>query len=92
MNRKRILILKVLAILCRLLGMFAKFWLPITLILFFTVETGPHLRVNARYRGQGTHRIYQRCTYLGARGIVRIHPSSGKCPVITILNARQERR
>jgi hypothetical protein len=92
MNRKRIFVLKVLAILCRVLAVLTKFAVPITVILFFTFDTGPHLRVKAVYRGQGTHRIYQRCTYLGSRGVVRLHPASGKCPVLTILNAKQERR
>ena len=92
MNRKRIALLKILAILCRVLALLTKFAVPITLILFFVCDTGPHLRVSSKHRGQGTHRTYQRCTYLGSRGVVRIHPTSGKCPVITILNAKPGRR
>ncbi|MEM0951789.1 MAG: hypothetical protein AAGI66_06565 [Cyanobacteria bacterium P01_H01_bin.74] len=88
MNQKRIAAFKLLSGLVRFIGALSKLWLLGLIVLFFMMETGPHLRVEYTYRGSGEYRTYIRCTYLGARGFQTIYPDTGQCSVIAILNTK----
>jgi hypothetical protein len=83
MNRKRILILKILSALAYLLAGLTRFWLLVLLFLGFVSDTWPYFLWNTR---QGYDRAPVYCTYLGPRGLVRVAPDpNDPCRVVTLL-------
>tara|TARA_B100001989_G_scaffold123108_1_gene86816 strand:- start:384 stop:647 length:264 start_codon:yes stop_codon:yes gene_type:complete len=81
----RIIILKSCAVILRTLGRFLDHYQLIMLILFFVLETGPHMRAINPYYHDPRHP----CVYLGSRGLVEGHIPD--CPLFVILNSNTGR-
>lgn len=90
--------LSYLAATARLAGALVSLW-PLALIaLLFVSPTGPHVLWEYEYRNglrpsyaAPRERIYVRCTYLGARGLVT-PDLAPQCPFVAFLNADDWRK
>ncbi|CAA0099546.1 Uncharacterised protein [Halioglobus japonicus] len=82
--------LRIVAMLLRGVGRLLARWPLLLLVGFLISPIGPHLRVQYTYELRGTHRQMLDCDYLGSRGFVT-YVRYGECPLITILDNREDR-
>ncbi|MEM9470220.1 MAG: hypothetical protein AAF988_08665 [Pseudomonadota bacterium] len=80
-----IVLLHVVAWLLRTASYFTRTWPIWVILLFFTAENSPHIRMVGGYYGW---KYTAECIYLGARGLIPAHHRPYNCPFLLMMNIK----
>ncbi len=80
--------------LVRVVAQCLKSWKLLVVILYATLETVPHLRVQDMYGSYPSrYQNYRTCLYLGNRGVVEDDGIAGHgCPLLVLMNPTFKRK